>query len=232
MSDDLILEYINTMNHIDFEDFALFLFENAYDNSIARHPTMKNALVRDLHGGSINYKGIYLIHSIPYDLYKNPYDIPVDSPYIVRMLEILYEEYKDQFFPNLNTFSNGRLVNRLQSIYFINNFSGFPMDYYDHYLLDAYEKLINKIGLNFDIDFVTQIGSLDTFINKAYDKTIKLLTEYVNSRSVISINYSGENFHVNQCTFDSNLSAGVGENTKSPYYSLVSKRFSEKNEII
>lgn len=232
MNKKLVLDYINKINLYEFEKFAAFFFKNIYKDSITQHNTIKNALVRDLEGDIRTYKGIYLPHSVPYELYKNPYDISIDTPYLRKKLEIIRNEYSNSFFPTLKTFYNGRLGNLLNAVYFINNIVGLPMEFYNDYLINEYIKLTKSVGVDLDCDFSTHVGSFDTFIEHDPEIVVNLIKEYSLNNFDISISLKEDNFTINKCTNDKYLTSGIGAITQSPYHSLVTERFNDKNNII
>lgn len=232
MDNNRILDYINKMDLHDFENFAAFFFENIYKGTISKHKTIKNALVRDLEGDVRTYKGIYLPHYIPYELYKNPYDIPVDSPYLRKKLQIIFDEYKNEFFPTLMTYHTGRLGNLLNSIYFINNIAGFPIEFYHDYLIDEYIKLTKSVGVDLDDEFTTHVGSFDTFIASDPEIVVKLIDEYLSNNFDVSFSMEEGNIKVQKCANHKYLTSGVGKITKFPYNSLVVEHFNDKSNIL
>lgn len=232
MDNNSILDYINKMDLHDFEDFVAFFFKNIYKGTISRHTIIKNALVRDLEGGIHPYKGIYLPHCIPYELYKNPYDIPVDSPYLRKKLQIILDEYKDKFFPTLMTYHTGRLGNLLNSIYFINNIFGLPIEFYHEYLINEYFKLSKSVGVDLDEEFTAHVGSFDTFINYDPELVAKLVGEYYSNNFDVSISLEEDNVRIKKCTSNKYLTSGVGKVTQLPYHSLMAEHFKDKNDIL
>lgn len=232
MDNNRVLDYINKMDLHDFENFAAFFFENIYKGTISKHKTIKNALVRDLEGAVRTYKGIYLPHCIPYELYKNPYDIPVDSPYLRKKLQIILDEYKNEFFPTLMTYHTGRLGNLLNSIYFINNIAGFPIGFYHDYLIDEYIKLTKSVGVDLDDEFTTHVGSFDTFIASDPEIVVKLIDEYSSNNFDVSFSMEEGNIKVQKCANHKYLTSGVGKITKFPYNSLVVEHFNDKSNIL
>lgn len=232
MNDSKILDYINKMAFYDFEEFAAFFFEYVYEGTISRHEIIKNALVRDLEGDIRTYKGIYLPHCIPYELYENPYDIPVDSPYLRRKLQIIREEYKDKCFLTASSPYTGRIGNLLNSVYFINNLVGFPMEFYDNYLINEYSKLAEAVGINWDKIFTTHVGSFDTFIDYDPEIVAKLLNSYYSNSFNISIGFEEGKSSVKKYVCDKYITSGVGKLSQLPYHTLVSENISEKENIL
>ena len=240
---ETILNYVNKMNLSDFENFMAYYFANVYEDTefyIENHPTIKNVLLRLGYGFPERFTDAYIIHSIPYELYENPLDIPVDSPYIRKILHRVFEEYNDKIvFGNSSEY--GIYDSSLQGIYFVNNLYGFPIEYYKDYLNIEYNKLVEEIGTYFSHnhgfighfgEIFSGVGNLDSFVSFSLDNTIALLNSYNNDVFETSISFSEGILKVRRCSFDKYITSGIGKVTKSPYCSLIAERINEKNEII
>jgi len=229
MDNMVVYNVVNKLNLSDFESFAAFFFENIYQGTISKHSMIKNAMVRDLEAPIGQYKGIYLPHCIPYELYSNPYDIPVDSPYIRKKLQIIFDEYKNKY--NITLFP-GKLANQLMAIYFINNLVGFPFKFYDNYMIDEYIKLLKIAGINFIEEDAVYVGNFDSFIDKDPEKVITLINAYMQKSFEIAISLSNNRINVNKFISDKHITTGVGKTSKLPYHSLITDQIDDKKEII
>lgn len=233
MMANTILEFLKKMNYGDFEKFSRYLFKDVYGSDIYDHENIDGALIRNLTGDVHDYKGIYLIHSIPYALYADPYSIRVDTPIFTQKLLAIYNEYKDRFFFKSDTPFTGKLGNQLYALYFINNILGFSMDYYDDFLVKQYDDIVNMYGLKFEQhDFNVSVGSMDVFLNNQPQKTLELLKQYYNANYSVAIEFLEGKFVLSNCTYDNIISSGVGQKTLQPYYSLISNKIDKKSSII
>lgn len=237
MNNNVVLDYINKMNLYDYENFVAHCLENWYKNdeetSISKHHTYKNLLLKTDYINTDPCAYPYIIHSIPYELYNNPQEISVDSPYTRKLLELIFDEYKDA--PRCR---DGEHF--LHGIFFINNLSGFSKEFYEDCLGRKYRELVQEISFKFANKYnngwsfgeYSGVGNGELFIKNNYDGTVDGLKTYNSNNFETSISFFEERFQVRKCTFDKYITSGIGQITKLPYCSFIAEKIDEKNAIL
>jgi hypothetical protein len=107
----------------------------------------------------------------PLDLFNNPNSIIINDTqtlqYLKKYKRIVDKRHSSWFYP-----TDGMYY--IPNIAFITNYSGLHEDVYQNVLIPAFEKLIDEIGL----DAQTAIGTVDSFIEREKDITMKVFHQF------------------------------------------------------
>lgn len=231
-----IKKALYNLNNSDFINFSYELFKEAYGKNINLYKENRlKAFIRNLPVDEIvegknfedsGYKGIYLIDDIPFELFENPEDIIIDSPYLRKKLSIIRKDrslYQDDY----------RISdNRLRAIYFINNLKGFPIDFYINDILSKYENIVGEMGLLWNLDFGIYTGNPDTFMLNWAEHSNKALQKISKENVSLSIDFSENLKKVRYTNQEKYLQAGVCKSSHNPLNPILTNETIENRSVV
>lgn len=235
----LIKKQIRNLEEPDFRSFVYKLFKTEYKDHFSIYDKIgQDTFIRKLRDdyGYEAFKGIYLIDHLPINLFKNPEDVIVDNPFLMKKLEIIYEDFKDKIFLRGPM---SIVTNQLNSLYLITNLNGFDTNFYLDNIIPKYEKIIKKAGLYFDKHFGVYTGNPDTFLELKPKETLNIITELLNKKNAISLELSNDSKEIRLINTESPFLNGFGKTNKdvfSPVYfdfrSKADEKIREFEELI
>ena len=210
------------MGRRDFSSFIFTCLQALYGEHLRPYEGLaEHAFIRDLPepGDCEAYSefvGVYLVQDVPFELFHEPRDIDFKTPYLMKMLARIREDYSEKFFlygPQMVP------TNELNTIYFLNNLRGFSLDFYRDVLLPKYEAITTEAGLYLEGGDVggVLVGSADSFVEQMPDPTLRILDDFLRTnRHGLSIELTHGPPAVRDFSSEKPLSAGVARVSNAP----------------
>ncbi|MEO6978717.1 MAG: hypothetical protein ABI113_10075 [Mucilaginibacter sp.] len=150
----------------------------------------------------------------PLELYAKPEKLNFNEhPYLYPILS-KYRRKVSKRENNWNIFRDGDYT--IPTIAFVSNIAGFKEEYYQKYLLPSLALLVEQAGLF----AMTKIGTCDSFVDLDFNKTAKILKEFLNKRKKIVISNNEGRVSVNEYFSEKYLTGGILQTIDSPLYPI------------
>ncbi len=216
MDSILIKNILSRLNRYAFQSYVFDHFQMAYGKEFI-HPFKQDPeqiFTRDLIDPfkGHNLDAVYITHYFPSDLANNPIDIRLDDPSLIRKIKMVRDSYKSQK-ESIYAYKHSGL----DTVYFINNFSGYKEEDYVNNLIPKYEQITE----NNDFQIPIGVGNYDSFFDLEPDSSLSNFKEFMKMHSdglCISINLN--RVSVNKYSFEKHITGGVTQRDKAIYEPL------------
>jgi hypothetical protein len=167
----------------------------------------------DSYGGSIH--AVYLLHSLPIEIFNNPKTVLAADPNIAARLNKIQHTYSGQIGQWGMVSPALRRGRKLHELYFLSNFTGLTEKTCQKTLLPVYKGILNKIKLR---PHIYGMGDCDSFVSGNPVGSEKALTSLLlESGDGLSISLGTERQRVERFIGEKSLNGGVSQTSKMPY---------------
>lgn len=223
------------ISHLGREGFKMFIEElfgryNQKGEPFYSLPNIGDGVycreLLDSYGGSIHV--IYLIHSLPFELFKEPKKVLSVDPSMAAKLRKIRNAYSGElgYWGMVDpALTPGR---KLHELYFLSNFSGFTEETSRNTFLPIYKGILKKIKL---YPHLYGTGTCDSFVSKSPVESENALTNLLLTKGEgLSISLGAGEQRVDKFIGEKSLAGGISKVSKIPYQPIFLLR--EKEEAI
>jgi len=180
----------------------------------------------DSYGGSIH--AIYLIHSIPIEMFNNPRKVlaaDLSMTAKLRKIRSTYSGERGQWGMVDPMLTPGRKLNEL---YFLNNFADITQERWKKIYFPLYRGILKKIKLH---PHICGMGTCESFISKNPIASAKAITSLLIEKGEgLSISFRPDEQRVDRFIGEKSLAGGISRVSKMPYQPIFLLK--EKQEAI
>jgi len=233
MDKALLKDILSRLSRQAFKAFVITLFRNSepyepFDPlpDIGEGVYQKELI--DSYGGSIH--AVYLMHFLPIEVFNHPGKMNIVEPAIVEKLKRIRDEYKNEVGQWGMVDPMLVVDNKLNSIWFLNNFAHISKSEYERVLFPQYRKLLKRLELEVR---TFGIGSCDSFIEKNTEGVTKSLKKLLSDKGEgLRISLEEERQCIERFTCEKSLFAGVSQYSKQPYEPIFIDILGKKEEVL
>lgn len=233
MDKRLIKDILSRLSRQAFEAFVMALFRNSKPyEPFDPLPDMGEGVYRreliDSYGGSIH--AVYVMHYLPIEVFNHPEEMNIFEPAIVEKLKRIRDKYKNEVGQWGMVSPELVVDNKLNSIWFLDNFAHISESEYKRVLFPQYRKLLEGIELEVR---TFGIGSCDSFIEKNTEGVTKSLKQLLSDKGQgLRISLEEQRPSIERFTYEKSLFAGVSQHSKQPYEPVFVNILRKKEEAL
>lgn len=230
MDQDLLITLLSRLNKHAFESFILEKFHSAEEPLLPLEEAGSGVLyARWLkHSYAGNVHTVFIMHYLPVELFRNPSELDVAEPDLLRRLDRVKTAYEGKvgYFgfadPEL------REVPSLYELAFLVNCGGLSRSFYDEYIFPKYQALIEK----WDVGRML-LGSYDSFLDLQAKETQEAFRRFVAKyRDGLTIGLVEDEPRITTFGAEAAFTSGVLRQTEVPCEPLLALPAAVSREVV
>lgn len=229
MNNEQLIERIGGLSQEDFISFCFNMLKNTYGENLRNCYDIEGAFYTKSESGLVSplkLASVFIVDYLPYELFKNPREIPFDNLLIRKRLISIKEEF-DKSPAIFGCPCSSVSDNIIGGIFFFNHIIGPKREFFTEVALDKYEKMLIELGMNtkkVGLDISLGIGSPYSYIGNTPQSAISALKYIESYNEQLAIEFSDQGYEVNKIRQGRYVTSGIGRVAGDIFFPCLVKR--------